>query len=141
VEFNPKSSRTQGDIAFKSPDGFKIFISWGELKKVEKLNGVDGHADYSIQRMKGSGEAKVKDIRRESRTICGHRASFNEVKLELIRRGLFLNKTLTPQEVRSLHVHCDISSRYFVLYAPSPPEKSSDLRYVIDKMSLTFVCH
>ncbi|MDA4121091.1 MAG: hypothetical protein OK404_01635 [Thaumarchaeota archaeon] len=91
--------------------------------------------------MKGSGEAKVKDIRRESRMINGHRASYNEVKLELIRRGLFLNKTLTPQEVRSLHVHCDTSSRYFVLYNPSSPEKSSDLRYVIDKMSLTFICH
>jgi hypothetical protein len=52
-----------------------------------------------------------------------------------------MNKTLTPQEVRSLHVHCDVSSRYFVLYGPSSPEKASDLRYVIDKMSMTFVCH
>jgi hypothetical protein len=141
VEFNPKSARAGGDVVFKSQGGYKIFVSWGDLKKVEKLNGVDGHADFSIKRMKGSGEARVKDMRRESRTVGGHRASYNEVKLELVRRGLYFNKSLTPQEVRSLHVHCDVTSRYFVLYGPYPPDRSREQREAMDRMSINFVCH
>ncbi|MDA4125059.1 MAG: hypothetical protein OK438_06385 [Thaumarchaeota archaeon] len=141
IEFNPKSRHEEGDIAFKSPSGYKVFLSWGNLKKVEKLHGVEGHADYSIQRIKGSREAKVKDVRREAVKIRGHPASFNEVKLELIKRGIFFNKTATPQEVRSLHVHCDVSSRYFVLYGPAAPEKSSDQREVFATMTRTLGCH
>lgn len=90
-------------------------MSWGDLVKVEKLKGVDGHADYSIKRIEGSREAEVRDRRRESRRVNGHTASYNELKLELVKRGVFFNKSRTPQEVRSLHLHCDITSRYFVL--------------------------
>ncbi len=141
IEFNPKSRRNEGDIAFKSPGGYKVFLSWGDLKKVEKLHGVEGHADYSIERIRKSREAKVKDVRRETVRIQGHPASFNEVKLELIKRGLYFNKSLTPQEVRSLHVHCDVSSRYFVLYGPASPEKSHDQEEVFATMVRSFWCH
>lgn len=141
IEFNPKSTRSQGDIAFKSPAGYKLFLSWGELSKVEKLGGVDQHADYSIKRVKGSREAEVKDRRREARRVNGHNASYNEVNLDLVRRGIFFNKSKTPQEVRSLHVHCDISSRYFVLYGPANPEKSDKQGEVFSMMVQTFSCH
>ena len=141
IEFNPKSNRTQGDIALKSPNGYKLFLSWGDLDKVEKLHGVEGHADYSIKRMKGSREATVKDVRREATKVNGHAASFSDIKLEIVRRGLFFNKTTRPQEVRSLHVHCDNSSRYFVLYGPAPPEKSQEQTEVFAKMIQSFACH
>ena len=141
VEFNPKSSRLQGDVALKSPRGYKIFLSWGDLAKVKKLRGVEGHADYSIERMKGSREATIKDVRRESATVGGHRASFNEVHIELIKRGIFFNRTVTPQVVRSLHVHCDVSGRYFVLYGPAPPERSSEQGEVMERMVKSFLCH
>ncbi len=108
---------------------------------MKKLNGVEGHADYSIKRMKGSREASVKDVRRESTTVNGHAASFSDVKLEIVRRGIFFNRKTTPQDVRSLHVHCDNSSRYFVLYGPTPPEKSDEQAKVFTKMIQSFACH
>ncbi len=141
LELNPKSTRDHGDVAFKAPGGFKVFVSWGELAKVQKLGGVDAHADYSIKRMKGSGEAKVIDVKRESTKVQGHVASYNVVKLELIRRGIFFNKTATAQEVRSLHLHCDTSSRYFVIYGPATPERVDEQRETIAKMVQTFSCH
>jgi hypothetical protein len=141
VEFNPKSDRNQGDVAFKSSEGYKIYLSWGQLKKVEKFSGVAAHADYSLDRIKGSGEAKVADVRRESTRVNGHEAAFSHVKLELIKRGIFFNKTRTPQEVRSLHVHCDDSSRYFVIYGPGRPDQSTNEGEVVAQMIETFTCH
>ncbi len=141
IEFNPKSRRDEGDIAFKSPGGYKIFLSWGPLKKVEKLHGVEGHADYSIERIRKSREARVKDVRRETVRVKGHAASFNEVKLELIKRGLYFNKKVTPQDVRSLHTHCDVSSRYFVLYSPMAAEKSLEQGDIVASMMKTLSCH
>ena len=125
----------------KSPNGYKLFLSWGELKKVEKLRGVDGHADYSIQKIKGSREALVKDVRRESTRVNGHNASFSDIKLEVLRRGLFFNTTKTPQVVLSLHVHCDASSRYFVIYSPASSDKSQEQAEVVSRMVKSFVCH
>ena len=114
IELNPKSDRNQGDIAFKSPDGYKIFLSWGEMKKVEKFRDVDAHADYSLERIKRSREAKILDVKRERMRANGHPASFNHVKLDLVKRGIFFNQTKTSQEVRSLHLRCENTSRYFV---------------------------
>lgn len=111
------------------------------MRKVEKLNGVEGHADFSIKRIKGSREADVKDVRKERQKVNGHGAVFSETKLDLIKRGLFMNKTRTSQDVYSMHVHCDISSRYFVLYSPSPQEKSEEVRGVISSMVKSFSCH
>jgi hypothetical protein len=36
LEFNPKSDRCKGDLAIKFQNGFKIFITWGELKELPK---------------------------------------------------------------------------------------------------------
>lgn len=141
IEFNPKSKRNQGDIALKSPRGYKLFLSWGELEKVKKLNGVDAHADYSIGRIKGSREAKIVDVRKDSFTINGHRAAFRDANLELVKRGVFFNTTKTPQRVRSFHLHCDVTTRYFVIYGPVGSEKQDEQSEVINRMVKSFVCH
>jgi hypothetical protein len=141
IEFSPKSTRNKGDVALKSPRGYKLFLSWGELDKVKKLEGVEGHADYSIQRIKTSREADVADVRKDSRTVNGHRAAYRDVSLELVRRGIFFNKTKTPQRVRSMHVHCDVSSRFFVIYGPVSPERSDEQAGVVSMMIRNFACH
>jgi hypothetical protein len=141
IEFNPKSNRKEGDVAMKSPSGYKLFLSWGELEKVKKLNGVDGHADYSIKRMGGSREANMGNVRKESMVVNGHPASFREVSLDLVRRGIFFNTTKSPTQVRSLHVHCDVSDRYFVIYSPVSPQKSEEQGEVVSRMIRNFVCH
>ena len=141
IELNPKSGRSGGDIAFKSSSGHKIFLSWGELKKVENLHGVDGHADYSIQKIKRSSQATIRGVKRESVRVNGHPASFNRVELELTTKGSFFNRVVTLQEVRSLHVHCGVSSRYFVMYGFTPREKSQEEGEVVSTMIHTFLCH
>jgi hypothetical protein len=128
-------------VALKSPSGYRLFVSWGALEKVEKLKDVDGHADYSIERIKGSREAVVKNVKRQSVSANGHKASLNDIDVELVSRGLFFNKTTTQQKVRSLHVHCDVSSRYFVIYSPATPEKSQEQGDVVSRMVKSFVCH
>jgi hypothetical protein len=110
------------------------------MKKVAKFRDVDAHADYSLERIKGSREAKILDVKRERRRANGHPASFNQVKLEL-KRGIFFNQTKTSQEVRSLHLHCENTSRYFVIYGPATPLQSEKQGEVITKMIQSFVCH
>jgi len=140
IEFNPKSTRGQGDIALKAPDRSKIFLSWGDLKKVSKY-GVEGHADYSVKRISGSREATVEKVTKETRTVNGHPGAYRSVDLQLARRGLFSRGSTTPQIVRSLHVHCDISSRYFVIYGPTTPESSDTLDANMSRMVASFTCH
>ncbi len=141
VELNPKSNHNEGDVAFKSSDGYKIFLSWGQIEKVEKFHGVDAHADYSLERIKGSREAKIRNIKRESAEVNGHDASFNHIELDLIKRGIFFNKTRTPQEVTSMHIHCINSSRYFVVYGPGKPDQAYQQGEVVARMIETFICH
>ena len=141
VEFNPKSKRTEGDIALKSSDGYRIFISWGPMEKVAKFKDAAAHADYSLGKVGKSGEAKINDVRKEFRRVNGHQAAFSHIRLELIKRGIFFNKTRTPQEVRSLHVHCPDSSRYFVLYCPGNLNQSVQQGEVLTKMIGSFTCH
>jgi hypothetical protein len=141
IEFNPKSTRKGGDVALKSPHGYKLFLSWGDLEKVKKLSGTEGHADYSLNRMKASREARIEEVHKESMVVNGHRASFRDVRLDLVKRGIFFNTTKSPTQVRSLHVHCDVSSRYFVIYSPVSPAKAEEQSEVVLRMIKTFACH
>ena len=141
IELDPKSKRSEGDIALKSPSGYKLFLSWGDLEKVKKLNGVDAHADYSVDRIKGGRETKVRDVRKDSMVVNGHRSAFREVDLETLRRGTFLHTSTIREHVRSLHVHCDVTGRYFVIYGPVSPDKSEEQGEVLSRMVKAFVCH
>ncbi len=141
VEFNPRSKRTEGDVVLKSSDGYKVFVSWGPMEKVAKFRDAAAHANYSLERIGKSGEAKIKDVRHEFRRVNGHEAAFTDVKLDLIKRGIFFNKTRTPQEVRSLHVHCPSSSRYFVIYGPGYLGSSLHQREAVERMIGSFKCH
>jgi hypothetical protein len=141
IELDPKSKRSEGDVALKSPNGYKLFLSWGDLEKVKKLNGVDAHADYSVDRMKGGRETKIMDVRKDSMVVNGHRSAFRDVDLDIVQRGSFFNTSKTQQHVRSLHVHCDVTGRYFVIYGPVSTDKSKEQSEVVSRMVKTFVCH
>ena len=68
----------------------------------------------------------------------GHTAVFNHVKIEVPRRGLFGKGQM--QEVRSVHLHCDKTKRYFVIYATSTrPTRHSDrtMQEIVDSLQ----CH
>jgi len=140
IMFDPKSTKSAGDVTMKSPRGYNVSLSWGELEKVRSLNGVDAHADFSVDRVKGKREAQVMDVRKDSMMVDGHRASFRDVKLGVARRRV-MGKAETVQEVRSLHVHCDVSSRYFVLYGQVGQDLGDEQRDVLSRMIRGFACH
>jgi len=140
IELNPKSRRALGDLALKYPGGDKLFLSWGELEKVKKLNGVEAHADYSVDRIKGRG-GKIVDLRKDSVVVNGHRSASRDVDIETLRRGRFMSTYKVRQHVRSLHVHCDVTGRYFVIYGSISPDRAEEQSEVFSKVVKTFVCH
>jgi hypothetical protein len=140
VEFNPKSQRNEGDVAFRSPEGYRVFLSWGPIEKVQGIGDTREHANYSIERIKKSGE-EVKEVTYERVQVNGHEATFSYIKLDRIKRTIFFGKEKTPNEARSFHIHCDQSARYFVLYGAANPRKSDQQREVIDMMVRSFTCH
>ncbi len=143
VEFNPKSQRGEGDVAFKSRQGYRVFLSWGPLEKVvPKLGTTLDHAKYSVERIKHGGEASdVSDVSFRDVLINGHNSTRSSVKLAMVKRTIFFGKNKMPREATSFHVHCDNSGRYFVLYAYAEPEYSEEEQSIIDKMATSFVCH
>ena len=141
VEFNPKARKDDGEIAFKYHRANVFFLNWGPLARVEKFHGVEGHANYSIDRIKKNKGAKIGDRKEETVHVNGHSSSFNHVWVNMERKGLLWGVSRSSHEVRSLHVHCPNSSRYFMIYVQGAAELSELQGSVMDRMIQTFKCH
>ena len=141
IEMKPRARKDEGEVAFKFPRGNVFFLTWGPLEKVESFHGAEGHADYSIERIKKNREAKIKDRRSEILQVNGHPSPFNRVWIDVQRKGLIMGSTRSSYEIRSLHVHCDKSGRYFLMYVQGPTETSEQQEEVMARMAQTFRCH
>ena len=144
VEFNSKGRRETGDVAFHLPEKIRIFLSWGELEKVEKrFSSVQEHADYSINAMKkGKHVANFEQTSKDSVTVNTHKAALNKVKFdEMVSTLLFAGKKPLQREATSLHVHCSDSNRYFVLYTMTPGDIEGKYGKTMTKMIDSFRCH
>jgi hypothetical protein len=140
LEFNPKFKRTDGDVAVKSPDKAVVFVSWGELEKVaKKAPTTEDHAKFSLERVRKSVQGKINTVEHKEIGINGHTAIFNHVKIDVPRRGFFGRGQ--QQDVRSVHVHCDRSGRYFVIYATSTPENFEQQGSTMQEILDTLQCH
>ena len=141
LEFNPKFKREEGDVALKWPQNFNIFVSWGPLDKLkEKSTTLEDHANFSLDRIKKSVQGKISTIEPKETEVQGHKSLFNHVRVEVPRRGLFGGKS-QYQEVRSLHLHCEESSRYFVIYGTTGIEKSEQQGETVSSVIESFRCH
>jgi hypothetical protein len=141
LELKPKSKRDEGEVAFKSSGNNVFFLSWGPLEKVKNLHGVGGHADYSIERIRKNREAKIREIKRESVEVNSHSSPFNHIWIDVDRRGFLFGSTRSSHEIRSLHVHCENSSRYFMIYAQGAAGASDLQGIVMTRMIQSFTCH
>jgi hypothetical protein len=143
VEFNSKSRREAGDVAFKFPDSAKIFLSWGELEKVSKRFGsAEEHADYSLDMMKkGKHVTNFERISRDTISMHTHKSSLNKVRFDEKTLKVFGRGKDLPREAYSLHVHCDKSNRYFVLYTMAPADSEGRVGRIIESMRESFHCH
>jgi len=144
VEFNPKSRREAGDIVFHFPDREKVFLSWGKLDKAEKkFETAEKQAEHSLQVVKKSGNVKkMEKLESDSMTLNSHQAAYNRVRLDEQPPGLFMGKRTVPHDAYSIHLHCDKSSRYFVIYTMLSPRAPEDFGDAIFKvMANSFRCH
>ncbi len=144
VEFNPKSRREGGDVVFHFPDKEKVFLSWGALEKAtKKFETVDKQAEHSIQSVKKSSGVKgFEKISQDSLEINDHKAVFNRIRMEEVRAGFFPGKGGgIKREALSLHLHCEKSGRYFVIYAMLTGQAPGDFDDLYMTMAKSFKCH
>lgn len=143
VEFNSKSRREAGDVAFQLPEKIGIFLSWGELEKVTKrFDSAEEHAAYSLETMKN--RKKVRNFERVSHdiiTLNDHNSSVNRIRFGYKATRLFPGGKNIPWEAYSLHVHCDKSRRYFVLYTMAPASEEARFDKLMESMRDSFSCH
>jgi hypothetical protein len=142
VEFNSKSRREAGDVVFRLPENIRIYLSWGELEKVSKrFASPEEHANYSLDAMeKGKNVKNFERVSRDSIRLHSHRSAVNKVRFDEKTLTLFARGKDLPREAYSLHIHCDKSKRYFVLYTMAP---AKEIRFekIMESMRESFKCH
>jgi hypothetical protein len=143
IEFNPKSKREIGDVVFHFPEKEKVFLSWGDLEKArEKFPSVDAQAEHSIKVIAARHEVKnLQRIRQDSLRINSHIAQYNSIQLDEIKPSLFWSGKGITRQAYSLHVHCDNSSRYFVIYTLPTVLAPPGFDELMLKMAKSFKCH
>jgi hypothetical protein len=143
VELSSKSRRDAGDVVFKFPDSGKIFLTWGQLEKVSKRFGsAEEHADYSLDAMKkGKNVKNFERVFRDTVPLRNHQTSVNKVRFEEKVPKIFRLGKDIPREAYSLHVHCDKSNRYFVLYTMAPADEAGRFDRIMESMRKSFNCH
>jgi len=151
VEFNPKSRREGGDIVFHFPDPDrprapteKVFLSWGALDKAtKKFPTADEQAEHSLKAVKKSSGVKgFEKVAQDTIDINNHKAVYNRIKMEEVRGGLFPGRGGgVKREALSLHLHCENSSRYFVIYAMLTANAPEDFGDLYMMMAKSFKCH
>jgi hypothetical protein len=140
LEFNPKFTRSEGDVAVKAPEKANVFVSWGDLEKVvKKAPTIQDHAKFSLDRVRKSVQGKMTQVESRDITVCGHNAVFNHVRIEVPRRGLFGKGPL--QDVRSVHLHCDPTRRFFVIYSTATEANEQTQSRTMQEIVDSLQCH
>jgi len=142
LEFDPKFTRDEGSVAVKSPTKSVVFVTWGDLRKiVKRLPTPEKHSKYSMERAAISARGKLNQTEQGDLEINGHSAAYSRAEVE-VPRGM-LGPRRPNQEIESVHIHCDRSSRYFVIYTSSDwggsgaPARDDAFRVITQ----TFKCH
>lgn len=142
IELDSKSKREKGTVAFKSPEKIAIFLSWGPLEDAKKRYASSREqAEGSVERMRGTGGVKdVEVLEMKSLEVNSHEATFTHTRI-VMERPLFVRIKPLRQKARSLHLHCQESERYFVLYLVAKEEETDKYAEVFDHMMKSIKCH
>jgi hypothetical protein len=145
VELNPKSDRKEGDVAFKSPERENFFVSWGPLEKAKKkYSSLEEHADDPFRRIKKNPSVrKVEFIQKTVMEINSHKAIFSHAKVTLSKPNIipFTKDKTAEREIRCMHIDCEPTGRYFVVYGEMASDKASEYGEVFENMVKSFLCH
>ena len=143
LELNPKTRREKGDIVLHLEEGFKVFLSWGSLEDARKRYATAAaQASASIERSVRSTRAKL-DGTPETRNwkIQGHDATYTHARMFVERGGFPFGSRRVTQDSHSMHLQCDESGRYYVVYAFARPETSEQVGKTIEPIMLSLKCH
>jgi hypothetical protein len=142
LEFNPKSTREAGDVVFHFPDREKTFLSWGKLEDAQKkFSTIEDQAEHSLERIGKSSQVRNLDrISHDLLKINSHIGAYNRVRME-IPASFFPGKRTTKREALSLHLHCESTSRYFVIHAMLSSNAPADFEDLFVDMVRSFKCH
>jgi hypothetical protein len=143
LELNPKTRRNKGDIVFHLEEGIKVFLSWGSLEDARKRYATAAaQASASIERSVKSTRAKL-DGTPETKNlkIQGHDATYTHARMFVERGGFPFGSRRVTQDSHSLHLQCDESGRYYVVYAFARPEISEHVGKIMEPIMLSLKCH
>jgi len=143
LELNPKTRREKGDVVFHLEEGLKVFLSWGSLEDARKRYATAAaQASASIERSVKSTRAKL-DGTPETRNlkIQGHDATYTHARMFVERGGFPFGSRRVTQDSHSMHLQCDESGRYYVVYAFARPETSDQVGKIIEPIMLSLKCH
>ena len=141
LEFDPKFSREEGSLAIKSPSKMVVFLSWGDLRKIiKKLPTPKEHSRFSMERAVRASRGPLTIIEEKETIVNGHPGAYNHFKVEA--PGILPGGRRRNQEMESLHLHCENSSRYYVIYTSlAPGTKDPDRDGTLWTVIGTFRCH
>jgi len=143
LEFNPKLRREKGDLVFHTDDGFKIVLSWGSLAEARKRYATAAEqASDSVKRSLKMSRAKLQGTPETRKMkILNHDAAFTHVRMLIERGGFPFGTSRIVQDAFAMHLHCDESERYYVVYAFGRPDVSQELGKAIEPIMSSLKCH
>jgi len=143
VVIDRKLTRVKGTVAFRSAQGMEIAVSWGPLKEAKgRFSSAAEQANDAFNRLKKSrGIINLQMLEDRSDRIDEHVAVFNHARAELAGGGFFGGGARRQTEMLSMHLHCDKSERYFVLYGKTTLERTYEYADIFNHMRRSFKCH
>ena len=141
ISFGKHPSRANGYVRMDLAERERIFVSWGQLDSIPPdRESTDDHARVSLSRL---GKARdVKEVRlmeHSSVDFNGHPATLTHLQID---SAIPFFSRERNRDVRSIHVHCFDSGRYFILNEScSASDSSEDSLRIFKKLRESFVCH
>ena len=144
IEFNPKSTREKGDVAFHSPHSNAFFVSWGKLDDAQRrFESLEQQRDDSVKRVKGNPNVAMAEVKLSSKEMVnGHEGILSKMVTQRRRGGMLSRSQDPPHEVWTVHLYCPQSSRFYVVYWDvRDGEEYPDVEARFRAMVRSFVCH
>lgn len=143
VEFNPKTNREGGDIIFHYSVIEKIYLTWGDLVKARKrFPTVDEQAEHSVNSITRTRRVKQPErLTHDWLTINSHRAAYNHLRFNEVPKNYIFGKGLIEHESYSIHLQCEQTSRFFMVYSLLTGEAHEYFEDIMRSMANSFKCH
>lgn len=142
IEFNAKSTREKGDVAFHSPKNNVFFVSWGKLEEAQRrFKSLEEHRDATIKRIRGDPNMKsVEIVSSVKETMSGHDGIISEVVAK--KRSGLISRSEPIHRIWSVHFYCPQRSRYYVVYSQVKVEgEYPDFAGMFKRVTGTMKCH